>query len=149
MFRFLIDANQFHYQVEGYQEDLAAKDLVPLTAPSSVGSLPLKPDKGALVKIPQTPSRTEESVSDRPGPGEFTRASEEPCNDEIQAAVPGPSRHDSEDALDEVIKEAKALAHLVSYARNLKYAMLIICAAFRLRRRGFTYQVDDAFGFGL
>lgn len=149
MFRFLIDANQFHYQVEGYREALAAKDPVGSTAPSSVGSLPLKPDKGALIKLPQTPSRTEESVSDRPATGEFTRPLKEPCKDEIQAAVPGPSTHGSEDALDEVIKEAKALAYLVSYARNLKYAMLIISAAIRLRRRGFTYQVDDAFGLRL
>ncbi len=118
MFRFLIDATQFHYQIEGYREALAAKASATSTAPSSAGSLPLKPDNGAFVKPPETPSRTQESVSDGPGPGEFNKLSEEACNYEIEAVAPGPSRQDSNDALDQVIEEAKALAHLVSYLRN-------------------------------
>lgn len=118
MFRFLIDATQFHYQVEGYVEALAAKASAASTAPSSAGSLPLKPDKGAFVKPPETPSRTQESVSDGPGSGELKTLSEKFCNHDTEAVAPGPSGQGSEDALDQVIEEAKALAHLVSYSRN-------------------------------
>lgn len=118
MFRFLIGAHQSHYQVEGYQEALAVKDSIPSAAHSLRGSLPLKPDKGAFVKPPETPSRTEDSVSDRPAPEECSRISEESSNHAIGAAVTRPSRQGSEDALDQVIEEAKALAYLVSYSSS-------------------------------
>lgn len=118
MFRFLIDANQFHYQVEGYTEALAAKDSVTSAAPSSVGSLALKPDKGAFVKPPETPSRTEESLSDRPAPEELNISSEESCKHGMEGGTPEPSRQGPKDALDQVIEEAKALAHLVSHTHN-------------------------------
>ena len=114
MFRFVIGANQFHYQVEGYREALAAKDSVASTAPSSVGSLPLKRDKGTFVKPPETPARTEESMSDRPDPAEVKSLSEEFCNQKDVAAAPGPFRQGSKDALDQAIEKAQALAHLVS-----------------------------------
>ncbi len=117
MFRFLIDASQSHYQVEGYKEALAAEHSVSSKAPSSVGSLPLKPDKGAFVKPPQTPSRTEESITEPPASKELVLSGVS-STDHEEVAAATISREGPKDALDEAIEEAKAVKHLVSCLRS-------------------------------
>lgn len=113
MFRFLIDATQSHYQVKGYKEALAAESSVSFATPSSVGSLLLKPDKGAFVKPPQTPSRTE-SIEEQPAPEELAIPSMNSFNVQEEAANTQPPRDGPRDALDEAIEEAKAIEYLVS-----------------------------------
>ena len=115
MFRFLIDADQSHYQVEGYKETLAAKDSVSSAPPSSVSSLPLKHDKSAFVKPPETPSRTEESVQELPIAEHVNLILGESVTDNEGATTTGLAIHGPKDALDEAIEQAKALEHLVSF----------------------------------
>ncbi|MCJ1365520.1 hypothetical protein MMC16_004643 [Acarospora aff. strigata] len=112
MFRFLIDADQSHYQVEGYKETLAAKDSVSSAPPSSVSSLPLKHDKSAFVKPPETPSRTEESVQELPIAEHVNLILGESVTDNEGATTTGLAIHGPKDALDEAIEQAKALEHL-------------------------------------
>ncbi len=113
IFRFVVHADQAHYQVEGYKEAMAVKGSVPSTTPSSVVSLPLKPAKGEFVKPQQTPSRTEDSIETQPVVEPRGTAPGGLSTDEEDTAVRILPREGPKDVLDEAIAETKAVEHLV------------------------------------
>lgn len=114
----MINPRQTHYQVDGYQEALAAKPVAS-TAPSSNTSLAIKPAKGELVRAVQTPSRTEGSDQGS-ATQELLEAQititvpGEPIEAEIAAVDTCGSVSRTKDALDEAIEEARLLKDLVN-----------------------------------
>lgn len=120
----MINPRQTHYQVDGYREALAAEHTAS-TAPSSDGSLVLKPAKGEVVRALQTPSRTE--GSDQGSATQelleaqiTTTATREPLEAPVAVAVIGRSVGRLKDVLDEAIEEARLVKDLVSLIRANK-----------------------------
>lgn len=117
-FRYMINPRQSHYQVDGYQETLAA-ERVASTPLSSNMSLAIKPARGELVRAIQTPSRTEGSDQGS-GTQELLEAqvtitaSREPLEAEVPTAVISRFVSRTKDALDEAIEEARLVKDLVS-----------------------------------
>ncbi|KAL9127860.1 MAG: hypothetical protein Q9217_003351 [Psora testacea] len=108
-FRFLVNPNQPHYQVNGYQEALKSRRSS-AAAVSSVTSLQLKPEK-KVQQHEETPLRTEDSSPEvashsRPASSISSRAHH-------IAETPVPSIEYAADALSEAIDEARNTKDLV------------------------------------
>ena len=109
IFRILINPSQPQYRVTGDVRVLSAhQSITPVL--SFDKSLQLKPDKEELLRLQQTPSRTEGSVQDHSSQShlEAKLDNTEHCKGPLQASVL------SDNALDEAIEEAKAIQDLVS-----------------------------------
>lgn len=110
IFRSLINPNQGRYQLEGQQEALQAQ-ATPISTESSLLSLQLKPEKS---KLPlKTPSRTEGS-DEIAATRQLEVLVKEDADRRKEALRERPRTTIAMDALDDAIKEAKAVEGLVS-----------------------------------
>jgi hypothetical protein len=115
IYKHLLNPHQTLYRLAGQKENTEVAQTL-MSAGSSVGSLPLKPDK--LKGPPQSPSRTEgsdQSSANR----QLELLAKQYAAKRAEEATYVAKQDAPKDALDDAIREAKEVEGLVSGALNL------------------------------